>query len=156
MIVFAHQDSLGGSIAVMCFFGFFVQGCAGTTFGIVPYVDPANTGALSGIVGAGGNMGAVVFGLFFKYFDYKKAFIAMGATILASSSLVAFVTIPGHAGLLVGHDDPSKQQHKNKTLVMPEKKLAAGDDDDDEEEEDEEVPSKQKTATEHEEEAEEA
>lgn len=134
VIVFAHMDTLGGSIAVMCVFGIFVQGCAGTTFGIVPYVDPSNTGALSGIVGAGGNIGAVAFGLMFKYFNYKKAFIAMGATILASSVFSALVFIPGHAGLLFGEDDPSKQQHKNKTLTIPEKQLEV-----DEEEEAEEA-----------------
>jgi hypothetical protein len=31
--------------------------------GIVPYVDPPSTGSISGIVGAGGNAGAVGFGM---------------------------------------------------------------------------------------------
>ena len=41
----------------------------GSTFGIVPYVKPSATGAVSGAVGAGGNIGAVCWGLIFRSSD---------------------------------------------------------------------------------------
>ena len=39
----------------------------GSTFGIVPYVKPKATGAIAGVVGAGGNTGAVCWGLMFRF-----------------------------------------------------------------------------------------
>ena len=63
MLIFANTKSLGGSIVVLVFFSLFVQATEGTSYGIVPYVDPPNTGSIAGIIGAGGNTGAVGFGL---------------------------------------------------------------------------------------------
>merc|ERR1712087_569100 len=90
----------------MVFFSLFVQAAEGTSYGIVPYVDPPATGAISGIVGAGGNTGAVCFGLGFRNLDYKTAFYVMGGSILASSALSAIVFIKGHTSLLTGKDSP--------------------------------------------------
>merc|ERR1712100_778211 len=59
VLVFANTSSLGAAIAVMVFFSAFVQAAEGSTYGIVPYVNPPATGSISGIVGAGGNCGAV-------------------------------------------------------------------------------------------------
>jgi nitrate/nitrite transporter NarK len=43
------------------------------TFGIVPYVDPANLGAVCGVVGAWGNIGAVIFSWRFREFYSEQA-----------------------------------------------------------------------------------
>lgn len=53
IFAFAHATTLTGSIIVMVFFSGFTQAAEGSTFAIVPYVNPQNTGAVSGIVGAG-------------------------------------------------------------------------------------------------------
>jgi MFS transporter, NNP family, nitrate/nitrite transporter len=118
VLVFANSNSLGGSIAVMVFFSLFVQAAEGSTYGIVPYVDPPSTGSISGIVGAGGNTGAVGFGLGFRQLGYKKAFVIMGSTILASGILSIFIVIKGHAGLVFGSDSP--EVAKQQTLAVPE------------------------------------
>lgn len=47
--------SMTTAIIIMVFFSFFVQAVCGATFGIVPFIDPANNGKVMGIVGAGGN-----------------------------------------------------------------------------------------------------
>jgi NNP family nitrate/nitrite transporter-like MFS transporter len=104
VLVFARTDTLAGAVIVMVFFSFFVQSAEGTSYGIVPYVCPPFMGSVSGIVGAGGNLGAVCFGLVFRELDYERAFIIMGATIIASSSLTAFVSINGHRGLFHRED----------------------------------------------------
>ena len=57
VLLFANTDSLGLAILVMVFFSLFVQAAEGSTYGIVPYVDPPATGSIAGIVGAGGNTG---------------------------------------------------------------------------------------------------
>jgi MFS transporter, NNP family, nitrate/nitrite transporter len=59
LFLFVQASTLGGAIASLCFFSLFVQSSEGATFGIVPYVDVEYTGTVSGIVGAGGNIGAV-------------------------------------------------------------------------------------------------
>ena len=106
VIVFAQTNSLGAAIAVMIFFSLFVQAAEGTSYGIVPYIDPPATGSISGIVGAGGNVGAVCFGLGFRNLEYKSAFYVMGLTILGSSLLSCLIFIKGHAGLVCGNDAP--------------------------------------------------
>jgi NNP family nitrate/nitrite transporter-like MFS transporter len=119
VLIFAGSSSLAGAIIIMIFFSMFVQAAEGSSYGIVPYVDPPNTGSIAGIIGAGGNTGAVGFGLGFRQLDYKEAFYLMGGTILATSFLSIFVHIPGHSGLLWGQEDLSKQNFKQ-TLEVPE------------------------------------
>merc|ERR1712048_217167 len=58
VLIFANTANLAGSIVVLVFFSLFVQAAEGTSYGIVPYVDPPNTGSIAGIIGAGGNTGA--------------------------------------------------------------------------------------------------
>jgi NNP family nitrate/nitrite transporter-like MFS transporter len=128
VLVFANTNTLGGSIAVMVFFSLFVQAAEGSTYGIVPYVDPPSTGSIAGIVGAGGNTGAVGFGLAFRQLvDDKDAFIVMGATILGSSLLTLLIVLKGHAGILFGKDGPQAQKAA-KTLVVPEPDAGGADD----------------------------
>jgi len=67
---------------------------------IVPYINPKFTGSISGIIGAGGNVGAVAFGFCFRQMTAKAAFTAMGSIILFSSFLSMFVFIPGQNGLI--------------------------------------------------------
>lgn len=107
VVIFAHAATLGGSIAVLVCFSIFVQAAEGSTYGIVPYIDPAATGAISGIVGAGGNTGAVAFSLCFRQLADRDAFVIMGATIMCSSLLSVFVNIPGHPKLLSFSPEPS-------------------------------------------------
>jgi NNP family nitrate/nitrite transporter-like MFS transporter len=118
VLVFANTSSLGGAIAVMIVFSAFVQSAEGSTYGIVPYVDPASTGSIAGIVGAGGNTGAVGFGMGFRQLDYESAFVIMGATIMGSALLSVFISIKGHRSLLWGKDDVVEAKG---VLVVPEK-----------------------------------
>lgn len=122
VLVFAQTDSLGAAITVMVFFSLFVQAAEGTSYGIVPYVDPPATGAISGIVGAGGNTGAVCFGLGFRNLEYKTAFYVMGFTILGSSLLSLGIFIKGHSGLVMGKDAPKADAE---TLAVPAKEVEA-------------------------------
>jgi NNP family nitrate/nitrite transporter-like MFS transporter len=118
VLVFANTETLAGSIVVMVFFSLFVQAAEGSTYGIVPYVDPPSTGSIAGIVGAGGNTGAVGFGLGFRQLEYKQAFVVMGATILGSSFLTLLIVLKGHAGILCGQDGPEGKA-RQQTLVVP-------------------------------------
>lgn len=59
-VIFSQMRHIAPGIVTLILFSIFVQMAEGATFGIVPFVDPPVTGAVSGIVGAGGNVGAVV------------------------------------------------------------------------------------------------
>jgi NNP family nitrate/nitrite transporter-like MFS transporter len=126
VLVFAQTNSLGAAIAVMIFFSLFVQAAEGTSYGIVPYIDPPATGSISGIVGAGGNAGAVCFGLGFRNLEYKSAFMLMGITVLSSSLLSCLIFIKGHAGLVCGTDAPKKDAG-GAVLAVPVKDLERTD-----------------------------
>ena len=120
VLIFANTNSLGLSIFILVIFSCFVQAAEGSSYGIVPYVDPPVTGSIAGIIGAGGNTGAVCFGLGFRQLDYKKAFVLMGSTIIASSALSLLVFIKGHAGLIVGQDSPEiKAQWQSGKAAAP-------------------------------------
>eukprot|EP00550_Attheya_septentrionalis_P000537 CAMPEP_0198282880 /NCGR_PEP_ID=MMETSP1449-20131203/2608_1 /TAXON_ID=420275 /ORGANISM="Attheya septentrionalis, Strain CCMP2084" /LENGTH=544 /DNA_ID=CAMNT_0043979297 /DNA_START=271 /DNA_END=1905 /DNA_ORIENTATION=+ len=100
VIVFAFSSKLSTAIAVLVFFSIFVQAAEGSTYGIVPYVNPPVTGSVSGIIGAGGNCGGVVFGFCFRQLSAKSAFIVMGSLIMVSSLFSVFIAIQGETRLL--------------------------------------------------------
>jgi NNP family nitrate/nitrite transporter-like MFS transporter len=87
VLIFAETKSLAGAIVVMVIFSLFVQSAEGSTYGIVSYVDPPSTGSISGIVGAGGNVGAICFGFCFRQMEYEKAFMTMGIVIFGAGIL---------------------------------------------------------------------
>jgi NNP family nitrate/nitrite transporter-like MFS transporter len=118
VLVFAVTKSLAGAIVVMTIFSILVQAANGSTFGIVPYINPAATGSVSGIVGAGGNTGAVVFGLGFRQLATdRQAYLMMGGLILGSSLLSMLVFIKGQSGLIWGEESP---ENKAVALSVPE------------------------------------
>ena len=108
VIIFSSTESLVSAIMTVLVFSLFVQACEGTSYGIVPYIVSEYTGSVSGIVGAGGNAGAVVFGLCFRELDYPVAFTIMGLCILGSAVLSIWINIEGHSSLLWGEDVPAQ------------------------------------------------
>lgn len=124
VLIFANTKSLGVSIFVMVLFSVFVQGAEGSSYGIVPYVDPPATGSISGIVGAGGNTGAVAFGLCFRTFapEYRAPFMIMGFSIIGSSILSIFIRIKGHSGLIGGKDSDAVKA--DQALQIPDEEEA--------------------------------
>ena len=99
IMVFSKAKSLAGSITALMAFSIFVQGAEGSTFGIVPYLNPGLTGTVAGIIGAGGNAGAVVFSIMFQQLPYRDAFFWMGASTTCISILSSLVWIKGYEGL---------------------------------------------------------
>ncbi len=123
ILIFAETKNLGLAIFVLVIFSSFVQAAEGSSYGIVPYVNPPATGSIAGIVGAGGNTGAVCFGLCFRQLEVKDAFYIMGSIVMASSLLSALVSIKNHRSLFFGTDSQEVQdawQKKgNNTLSVP-------------------------------------
>lgn len=102
IVGFGQSTTLGLSIGIMTVFSMFVQAAEGTTFAIVPYVFPEATGTVSGIVGAGGNIGAVGFNMAFRYLKFVTAFNLMSVCIFISALLSVFLSMPGYASMFFG------------------------------------------------------
>ncbi|RMG57228.1 MAG: NarK family nitrate/nitrite MFS transporter [Gammaproteobacteria bacterium] len=85
-------------VAATMFCSFFVQAGEGAVFAMVPLVKRRLTGQIAGMVGAYGNVGAVLFLTAYSFVDASTFFMIIGAT--------AFVTI-AFIGLLM--DEPSGQ-----------------------------------------------
>ena len=66
LMFFSQMAVLVLAVGTMIVFSFFVQMSEGATFGIVPFINRKALGAVAGIVGAGGNAGAVAAGFLFR------------------------------------------------------------------------------------------
>ena len=66
MSLFSRMDILPLAIGAMLVFSLFVQMSEGATFSVVPFINQKALGAVAGIVGAGGNAGAVAAGFLFR------------------------------------------------------------------------------------------
>ena len=90
LIVFAQAGSLGVAIASMLIFALFLKMSNGATYGIVPFINEKNVGLVSGIVGAGGNVGGMAFGFLFKSktITYAEAFSYIGMIVIVVSLIV--------------------------------------------------------------------
>ena len=84
---FAQMQTLAVAIAIMLIFSLFVQMAEGATFGVVPFVNPRALGAVAGIVGAGGNAGAVAAGFLFRSeaLTYQQGLFYLGVTVTVIS-----------------------------------------------------------------------
>jgi NNP family nitrate/nitrite transporter-like MFS transporter len=63
---FAHANSVTLAIVAMLTFGLFTHMACGATYALVPFIDRKALGGVAGIIGAGGNVGAVLAGFLMK------------------------------------------------------------------------------------------
>ena len=93
LLVFSRMDVLLLAIPAMIVFSIFVQMSEGATFSVVPFVNRRALGPVAGIVGAGGNAGAVAAGFLFRAesLSTPDAFMFLGGFVVLVSSLVLVV-----------------------------------------------------------------
>ena len=86
LMLFSQAGILPLSIALMLAFGLFVKMSNGATYAVVPFVNRKALGAVAGIVGAGGNVGAVLAGLLFGEPEFwPTALLIMGVGVTVTS-----------------------------------------------------------------------
>jgi NNP family nitrate/nitrite transporter-like MFS transporter len=66
MILFSRITATPLAIGGLMLFGLCVDMACGATYSVVPFINKKSLGSVSGIVGAGGNVGAVLAGFLFK------------------------------------------------------------------------------------------
>ena len=88
LMFFSQLGALAFAIPILIVFSLFVQMSEGATYSIVPYINKRALGPVAGIVGAGGNFGAVMAGFLFKgQMPFEQAYLIVGALVLGCSFL---------------------------------------------------------------------
>jgi len=93
LMLFSRMRWLPLAIGSMMLAGLFVKMSNGATYSIVPFINRRKLGAVAGIVGAGGNVGAVLAGFLLKSssLSWPQALLILGALVTLCSSLVILV-----------------------------------------------------------------
>jgi NNP family nitrate/nitrite transporter-like MFS transporter len=93
IMLFANAGGLVIAITTMFFFGLCLKMANGATYSIVPFINPKAVGSVAGIVGAGGNVGAMLIGFLFKSMSYTSAFLYLGGVVTGVGLVVLVVRL---------------------------------------------------------------
>jgi NNP family nitrate/nitrite transporter-like MFS transporter len=87
LMLFSQATALTVAIPLMIAMAMFVKMSNGATYAVVPFINQRALGAVGGIVGAGGNVGAVALGFLFKTeaIDWHTALFLAGAAVTCIS-----------------------------------------------------------------------
>ncbi len=92
LLAFSSMGSIGPAIVAMLFFGLFTHMACGSTYALVPFIDRKALGGVAGIIGAGGNLGAVMAGFLLKYTgNLPDALYTLGWIVLGSAACAAVI-----------------------------------------------------------------
>ncbi|WP_355661799.1 NarK family nitrate/nitrite MFS transporter [Halomonas salifodinae] len=93
LVAFSQMHVLSYAIGIMLVFSLFVQMAEGATYGVVPFVNKKAIGAVAGIVGAGGNVGAVAAAFLFRSeaITYQQGLFYLGLAVLVLASCALLV-----------------------------------------------------------------
>jgi len=92
LMVFSQMHVLFLALPALIVFSLFTQMAEGATYSVVPFINKKALGAVAGVVGAGGNAGAVLAGFLFKnVIDWSEAFFILGIIVTCASFLAFFV-----------------------------------------------------------------
>ena len=93
LILFSRMTALPAAIVSMVVFSLFVQMSEGATFSVVPFVNRRAIGLVAGIVGAGGNVGAMLAGFLFKIqgISYPDVFLILGLSVTAIAGIGSMI-----------------------------------------------------------------
>ncbi len=90
LMLFSQMPILILAIPTLILFSLFTQMSEGATYSVVPFVNKKALGAVAGVVGAGGNAGAVAAGFLFKgAMPWDQVFLTIGMIV----TVVAFLAL---------------------------------------------------------------
>lgn len=93
LLIFSQMGQVGWAIATLLLVGLFVKMSNGAVYALVPFVNARALGSVAGIVGAGGNLGAVAAGFLFKSgIPWNTTFWILGLFVTACASLTVTLT----------------------------------------------------------------
>ena len=89
LLWFAHAGSVALAVVAMLTFGLFTHMACGATYALVPFIDRKSLGGVAGIIGAGGNVGAVAAGFLMKGLGDTQQTLTMLGVLVSISALCA-------------------------------------------------------------------
>jgi len=93
LMIFSQMTWLPLAVAALIGFSLFVQMAEGATYSVVPFINKNALGPVAGIVGAGGNVGAVMAGFLFKTeaITWPQAMFILSVLVLGGAALALAV-----------------------------------------------------------------
>lgn len=91
-----NTNTMFGLIAGMAF---FLEAGNGANFALVPHVNPQANGVVSGMTGATGNFGGIIYAIVFRYnyTNYAKSFWIIGVMMIGMNLAVVWIRpVPKH------------------------------------------------------------
>jgi MFS transporter, NNP family, nitrate/nitrite transporter len=89
LLLFSKASSVGLAIAAMTIFGLFTHMACGATYALTPFIDRKALGGVAGLIGAGGNLGAVLAGFLNKASTSTQECLMLLGFIVIATSLCA-------------------------------------------------------------------
>ncbi len=119
LMVFSRATTIAMAIPAMIGFGIFMKMSEGATYSVVPFVNKKALGSVSGIVGAGGNAGAVAAGFMFKRLDYPTALLYLGGIVAVASLLAFAVRFSAETEVEVSRDFAEADEQRRRSSSSP-------------------------------------
>ena len=92
MILFSKMQSPMLAILIMTLFALFTHMACGATYALVPFIDREALGGVTGIIGAGGNVGAVAAGFLLKgMLDIQSCLMVLGGLVVIAAVFVLMI-----------------------------------------------------------------
>lgn len=93
LMVFSRMEALLPAVVLMVMFGLFVKMSNGATYSVVPFINARALGSVAGIVGAGGNVGAVLAAFLFKTesLAWPQALMILGISVTICAAFAGLV-----------------------------------------------------------------
>lgn len=92
LIVFSQMNTPMLAILTMTIFALFTHMACGATYALVPFIDRDALGGVAGIIGAGGNVGAVAAGFLLKgMLDIQSCLMALGGLVVIAASFILMI-----------------------------------------------------------------
>jgi NNP family nitrate/nitrite transporter-like MFS transporter len=88
LLTFSQMQSLGLTIAMLLAVGLFIKMSNGAVYAVVPFMNRPALGSVAGIVGAGGNVGAMCAGFLFQTgLPWPSVFWILGLVVCSCAGL---------------------------------------------------------------------
>ncbi len=119
IMLFSTMDVLTWAIVTMLVFALFLKMSNGATYSVVPFINQKAMGAVSGIVGAGGNVGAVLAGFLFtsENISYRESLFTIGIAVTVVSFISLALSFSRHANPDVVHVETKPKPVVKKQLL---------------------------------------
>ncbi|MCU4412474.1 MFS transporter [Acinetobacter sp. WU_MDCI_Axc73] len=92
LILFSQMNSVIFAMISMTIFALFTHMACGATYALVPFIDREALGGVAGIIGAGGNVGAVAAGFLLKgMVDIQTCLMVLGGLVVIAGGFVMLI-----------------------------------------------------------------